>query len=201
MWLVEVRLRVLGIMDNRANILNCALQLFASKGYDGVGVQEIVDAAGVTKSTLYHYFGSKGGLLEALLADYFDPFLISLEEAAVYRRDLPLTLNLLASSYFQFAEEKRMYYRMILSMWFAPVESVAYEAVSRLNDKQQELLEGVFMQASRDYGYMKGRQRAYAATFLGMIHSYIGLALNGYVRLDDELVVRAVHQFMYGIFS
>lgn len=201
MWLVEVRLRVLGIMDNRANILNCALQLFASKGYDGVGVQEIVDAAGVTKPTLYHYFGSKGGLLEALLADYFDPFLISLEEAAVYRRDLPLTLNLLASSYFQFAEEKRMYYRMILSMWFAPVESVAYEAVSRLNDKQQELLEGVFMQASRDYGYMKGRQRAYAATFLGMIHSYIGLALNGYVRLDDELVVRAVHQFMYGIFS
>ena len=201
MWLVEVRLRVLGIMDNRANILNCALQLFASKGYDGVGVQEIVDAADITKPTLYHYFGSKGGLLEALLADYFDPFLISLEEAAVYRRDLPLTLNLLASSYFQFAEEKRMYYRMILSMWFAPVESVAYEAVSRLNDKQQELLEGVFMQASRDYGYMKGRQRAYAATFLGMIHSYIGLALNGYVRLDDELVVRAVHQFMYGIFS
>lgn len=188
-------------MDNRTNILNCALQLFASKGYDGVGVQEIVDAAGVTKPTLYHYFGSKGGLLEALLAEYFDPFLISLEEAAVYRRDLPLTLNLLASSYFQFAEEKRMYYRMILSMWFAPVESVAFEVVSRLNDKQQDLLEGVFMQASRDYGYMKGRQRAYAATFLGMIHSYIGLALNGYVRLDDELVYRAVHQFMYGIFS
>ena len=30
--------------------------------------EEIVDAAGVTKPTLYHYFGSKRGLLAALLA-------------------------------------------------------------------------------------------------------------------------------------
>ena len=188
-------------MDNRANILTCALQLFATRGYDGVGVQEIVDAAGVTKPTLYHYFGSKQGLLETLLEEFFGPFFISLEEASVYRRDLPLTLNLLTTAYFQFANENRLYYRMVLAMWFAPVESVAFQAVLSLNEKQQQLLEGVFAQASQDHGNMKGRQRAYAATFLGMINTYIGLALNGYVQLNDELVYRAVHQFMYGIFS
>ena len=188
-------------MDYRANILVCTLQLFASKGYDGVGVQEIVDAAGVTKPTLYHYFGSKQGLLETLLAKYFDPFLISLEEAAVYRRDLPLTLNLLTGTYFRFANEQRLYYRMVLAMWFAPVESSVFKAVSRQNHKQQQLLEGVFTQASQDHGNMRGRQRAYAAIFLGMIHTYIGLALNNYVNLDDELTYRAVHQFMHGIYS
>lgn len=188
-------------MDNRANILACALQLFASRGYDNVSVQEIVDAAGLTKPTLYHYFGSKQGLLDALLGKYFEPFFISLEEAAVYRRDLPLTLNLMTSAYFQFASQHHLYYRMLLSMWFAPVESMTFQTISRLNEKQQLLLEGVFAQASRDHGNMKGRQRAYAATFLGMIHTYIGLACNGYVQLNDELVYRAVHQFMYGIFS
>ena len=48
---------------------------------------------------------------------------------------------------------------------------------------------------------MKGRQRAYAATFIGMINTYIGLSLNGYARLDDQRVHQAVHQFMHGIFS
>ena len=32
-------------MDNRSNILECAMALFAARGYDAVGIQEIVDAA------------------------------------------------------------------------------------------------------------------------------------------------------------
>jgi TetR/AcrR family transcriptional regulator len=55
-------------MDNRSALLTHALQLFAARGYDAVGVQEIVEAAGITKPTLYHYFGSKRGLLDTLLA-------------------------------------------------------------------------------------------------------------------------------------
>ncbi len=49
--------RVIGGLsdDTRARILCHALQLFASRGYDATGVQEIVEAAGVTKPTLYHY--------------------------------------------------------------------------------------------------------------------------------------------------
>src|SRR5215211_7966667 len=60
---------------NRALILDRALGLFAARGYDAVGVQEIVEAAGVTKPTLYHYFGSKRGLLEALVAEHAGEFL------------------------------------------------------------------------------------------------------------------------------
>ena len=48
---------------------------------------------------------------------------------------------------------------------------------------------------------MKGWQRAYAATYLGMISTYISLALNGYAELDAELLNQAIHQFMHGIFS
>ena len=33
---------------------------FYMKGYDAVGVQEIVDTAGITKPTLYYYFEVKG---------------------------------------------------------------------------------------------------------------------------------------------
>lgn len=46
-------------MDNKEKILQCALELFYARGYDAVGVQEIAETAGVTKPTLYYYFGSK----------------------------------------------------------------------------------------------------------------------------------------------
>jgi len=51
--------------DTRAELLDRALDLFAAYGYDGVGVQQICNAAGVTKPTLYHHFGSKRGILRA----------------------------------------------------------------------------------------------------------------------------------------
>ncbi len=44
-------------------LLAAATRLFADQGYDRTSVQEIVEAAGVTKGALYHYFGSKDDLL------------------------------------------------------------------------------------------------------------------------------------------
>jgi AcrR family transcriptional regulator len=188
-------------MDNRSNILSHALKLFASRGYDAVGIQEIVDASGITKPTLYHYFGSKEGLLTVLLTENFERLYRSVEEAAFYQGDLPFTLNKIVTAYFHFADAHRSFYRMQLSMWLAPADSVAFKAVSQLNEKQQHLIEELFIRAANDHGNMKGRHRAYAATFLGMINTYIGLVLNGYTDITDDLIYKAVHQFMHGIFS
>jgi AcrR family transcriptional regulator len=40
-----------------------SVELFAAQGYAQTSVQQIVDAAGVTKGALYHYFKSKDDLL------------------------------------------------------------------------------------------------------------------------------------------
>ncbi|MGA4858620.1 MULTISPECIES: TetR/AcrR family transcriptional regulator [Streptomyces] len=49
-------------------LLAAATRLFADQGYDRTSVQEIVEAAGVTKGALYHYFGSKEDLLHEVYA-------------------------------------------------------------------------------------------------------------------------------------
>jgi AcrR family transcriptional regulator len=188
-------------MDNYSTILENALKLFSARGYDAVGVQEIAEAAGITKPTLYHYFGSKEGVLDALLATNMAKLYDYVEEAVNYYGNLPLTLNRIAACYFQFAGENHLFYRMLLSMWFAPSDSTAFKAVAEVNEKQQRLLEDLFIRAAQEHGNMRGRHRAYAATFLGMIHTYIGLALNRYTDFSDELTHQAVHQFMHGIFS
>jgi AcrR family transcriptional regulator len=45
-----------------------ATRLFAKQGFDRTSVQEIVEAAGVTKGAMYHYFGSKDDLLHEIYA-------------------------------------------------------------------------------------------------------------------------------------
>ena len=107
-------------MDNHDSILNAALTLFSSHGYEAVGVQEIARTAGITKPTLYHYFGSKEGLLNELLGLYSDKLYRVLKKASDYEGDLPLTLINTAQAYIRFAEEYPEFYRLQLSLWFAP---------------------------------------------------------------------------------
>lgn len=51
-----------------------ARRLFASRGYAGTSMAGIAAAAGVSKATVFHHFGSKRRLYDALLADAFKGF-------------------------------------------------------------------------------------------------------------------------------
>ena len=51
----------------RERLLESARALFCRFGINSVGVDTIVDAAGTAKTTLYKLFGSKDGLVEAVL--------------------------------------------------------------------------------------------------------------------------------------
>lgn len=185
----------------RNDLLTQALKLFVSHGYDAVGVQQVVDAVGVTKPTLYHYFGSKQGLLEALLAEPMTDFALAVKAAAIYRHDLTMNLRAVAQVVFSFARDQPGLMRLHLSLWFAPPESEAYRTVRRHHEHLYSHLETLFREAAKDHGNMKGRHRAYAATFIGMLNNYAALALNGDAKLDDTLVLASVHQFMHGVFS
>ena len=54
--------------DNRERILRVAERYFAEKGFRSTTVRDIARAAHVTHPLVYHYFGSKRGLLAAVLA-------------------------------------------------------------------------------------------------------------------------------------
>lgn len=50
----------------RAELVGVATQLFAARGYAGVGTEEIVRQAGVTRGALYHHFADKRELFRAV---------------------------------------------------------------------------------------------------------------------------------------
>lgn len=48
-------------------ILGAARAMFGDQGFDGTSIAEIGERAGIAKSVLYHYFGSKAGLYRAIV--------------------------------------------------------------------------------------------------------------------------------------
>ena len=61
--------------DRPAELLQAALELFAEKGYSATRSEEIAKRAGVSKGTLFLYFGTKEELFEAVVKHAVVPVL------------------------------------------------------------------------------------------------------------------------------
>jgi AcrR family transcriptional regulator len=53
----------------REKLLIAGRALFGTQGFDATTIADIGERAGIAKSVLYHYFGSKAGLYRAVLED------------------------------------------------------------------------------------------------------------------------------------
>ena len=55
--------------ERRLEIIKTAGELFRTKEYDRTTMQDVVNAVGIAKGTVYYYFSSKEDLLEAVVED------------------------------------------------------------------------------------------------------------------------------------
>ncbi len=189
----------------KARILGQAAKAFAERGYEGVGVQDLCDAAGVTKPTLYYHFGSKEGLLAALFEERFGAFNARLRAAAEYpgarRGDLAGALLSAMTAFVDAARADPDFSRVRLASSFCPPSSDAYRVARPHLEGMYSTMAATFDAASREHGNMAGRALPYAASFIGATDSYVGLYLAGDLDPDEDFLRRAVHYFMHGIFS
>ena len=188
-------------MDNRQAILDSALTLFYEKGYDAVGVQQIVDAAGVTKPTLYYYFGSKQGLLSCLLEEHFSKLETQMEQVKDAPEKIQDKLYHTARIFLNGASAEPEFYLMMLALFYSGRKSEGFQTVYPLIERYYQ----IFV-ASQELGNMRGRQRQFAVGFSGMLNHYLMLAAKDMddlsnLTITDQEVYEIVHQFMYGIYS
>jgi AcrR family transcriptional regulator len=67
--------------DKRRQILDAAVRVFAGNGYDTARVGDIAREAGVAYGLVYHYFGSKEAVLEAVFHEAWGRLLAALTQA------------------------------------------------------------------------------------------------------------------------
>lgn len=66
----------------REELLDIALELCRTHGFEAMNVEQVTQAAGVAKGTFYHYFASKDALLEQLVRRFGDALFDHLSAAA-----------------------------------------------------------------------------------------------------------------------
>ncbi len=190
-------------MDNRRMILQCALELFYKRGYDAAGVQEIVEMAGITKPTMYYYFKSKLGLLEALIEEKGKLLLQALREVQERQQCFEEQLYELARTYMDFCRKEHHFYFFMLGLMYSPTENEAHKAARPFIGSQYKLVTDTFEKAGGYLGNMNGRQEQFAIGFLGTINCYLMVYNEKSVEnmLSDENIYAVVHQFLHGIYS
>lgn len=67
--------------ERREQILDVAVQVFARNGFHSTSMNDVADAAGVTKPVLYQHFDSKQDLYLALLDEVGNRMIISITKA------------------------------------------------------------------------------------------------------------------------
>src|ERR1043166_1906248 len=101
-------------------ILSTALDLFAVKGYDATAVREICEAAGITKPTLYYFYGSKDGVLQTLVTSGFERFRHLVDTAMARPGTFRERLKIVARNMFESARQQPLYWRFMHSIVWAP---------------------------------------------------------------------------------
>lgn len=192
-------------MENRTLLLQCAKELFYAKGYDAVGVQEIVEKAGLTKPTLYYYFGSKIGVLRTLMEVKFEELRSSVRKALDSEGDIREHLYCLAEACCRFFERDREFYMLMMALFYSARENEAYKTIRPYVTEFYETVVQVFENASHELGNMNGRQRQFAVGFIGTVNHYLLVHCEMDPEQKDEItreqITSLVNQFMYGIFS
>lgn len=59
-------------VQTRDHLIDTASEVFGVKGYTATSIEEIIDAAGTSRGTLYKYFDSKEALLGAIVQRMWD---------------------------------------------------------------------------------------------------------------------------------
>ncbi|MFW6362248.1 MAG: TetR/AcrR family transcriptional regulator [Spirochaeta sp.] len=187
--------------ENRERILHAAVRLFTEQGYDAVGVQSLCEAAQITKPTLYHWFGSKYGVLQAAVERYAAEFMAELEGPLEYRGDVPASLQSITAAILRITAHYPEAVRLFLSLRHAPRSSESRQAAENFFHELHTRLRGLFASAALDHGNMRGREISYAVSFLATVFGYAELVMDDRIQPDEGLAFRIMHQFSHGIYS
>lgn len=182
------------------DLLRVATALFGERGFNGVSVAEIAEAAGVTNAGVYYYFRNKQDLLFRVLESALTGYLSRLEGIAAIQAPARDKLSLAIDNHLDFVLRRGDAVRVFIRerRFLEPPLSAQYQTHV---DRYDTLVRGILAE-----GVESGEFPAMDVTVAGMLT--LG-AINSIVewhkprgRLSDEKLVEIVRQLILdGLFG
>ena len=99
--------------DARRTILDAAEQLLPEVGHDAFSIRRLVAQCGYSAPTIYHYFGDKAGLIEALLEERLLAELIETQRAVPHAEDPVVEARARFQAFVRWGVERPNQYRLL----------------------------------------------------------------------------------------
>jgi len=65
--------------ERRQDIVDVARELFETQQYEKTTMKDVMEKLGIAKGTIYHYFKSKEALLEAVVEQMVDEYVVEMQ--------------------------------------------------------------------------------------------------------------------------
>jgi len=128
--------------QRRIQLLDAASQVFASKGYHAAAMDDIADAAGVSKPVLYQHFPSKLDLYLALLDQSCDRLVEVLEEALASTDDNADRVIATVAAFYEFISSESGDFRFVFESDLT-ADGAVQQRLSRVNAEISDAIAGV----------------------------------------------------------
>lgn len=189
----------------RAEILDQAQRIFASKGFHNTAVAEIADASGFAVGTLYQYFESKEQLYISMVTEKLNMMYSGVRESVGKETDIIKKINVMVASQFHFVEKNTEFCSLFIRGDHLSLSAEGIELRKRLKTDyaaQIALTEEVMREGMRT-GLLKKMDPLMMATALaGIINSYAskwlttddGTSLMNYVPFVMDIFLKGVRK-------
>ena len=151
--------------ERRQQLVDTALTLFAQRGLHGTSMDDIADAAGVTKPVLYQHFRSKRALFMELLEDVGRHLLQAITEATAVAASPREQVERGLTAYFEFVADHHASFVLL----FGDGSRRDEEFAAAVNDVESTIAD--FVAALIDAGLDDDHRQLLAHAIVGMAES------------------------------
>jgi AcrR family transcriptional regulator len=130
----------------REKVLAAGLELFGERGYHATSIADIGVRAGISKSVLYHYFGSKAGLYEAIAETQGQALLERVAEAVPGDPEAP-RLRAGVDAFLAFLAERPAAWRLLVRD--PPADPALIAVHERIIREREEALSGLLARPAK----------------------------------------------------
>jgi AcrR family transcriptional regulator len=155
-------------------ILAAAHRLMGDKGVDALTMDEIAQAAGVAKGTIYLYFQSKDALIQALLSQVGEALAREVEAVMAKALSPPEKLKLIATLFLHKVEKERVLFPLYLRelvRYKTGRETSLTPKLRELEDRIMGQLTSLFAEGMAEARFIEADPRLLAFLLKGMVRA------------------------------
>jgi AcrR family transcriptional regulator len=186
----------------RDAILDAAQRLVYTRGYANMAIQDLIAELGISKGAFYHYFASKGEVLEALVERMVALQLLPLTDAVINDPSLPALdkLHQYFDLSFSWKSGRKAFMLDLMRVWVADENAVVRQKLLTLSTTmvtpileqiiRQGVAEGVF-----DVRYPAEVGKILIYTFQGLGDTMVALLLDPASGRDPAYLRRRLEDY------